>query len=310
MKACADQTMTIGIPTWRQNLIASLTRHYPFLSGRTRIAQSKLLRRLAGDRGGLVWAPVTGGEILADIDDFVGRSAFFTGDLDRKLTLIMERIVRPGDVVLDIGANVGVYTLTLAKNCSPEGRVLAFEPNPKLVDILSQLIEHNHLGNVVLHPVALGAEGADRELSVPSRNKGAGSLIRRSDTALWDSVVVPVRRLDDMLDVESVRPIRFIKLDVEGFEVDVCRGASKMFDASPPQAILFEANDPRQGSFDDNPMIGLLSAYDYAFFEVATSLFRLRLRPLGPGRRIGGHDVLAVAKGPAFDEIIAALPIY
>ena len=99
-----------SVPGTRQILLAALTRRYPLYSGGIRFANHALVRRLGGTSDELVWARVKGGEVLAGLNDLVGRTAFYTGDLDRKISWVCGRIARPGDTVLDIGANIGIVT--------------------------------------------------------------------------------------------------------------------------------------------------------------------------------------------------------
>ena len=81
------------MPSLRQSLVASLSRRYPLYSGCGLIANSAALRRLAGESHESVWSKVPGGEVLASLDDYVGRSAFYVGELDRKITWICRQVV-------------------------------------------------------------------------------------------------------------------------------------------------------------------------------------------------------------------------
>ena len=101
------------MPNLRQALTAAVTRCYPFFSGCGSLANSGFIKLMSGAQGGKVWCRVPGGEVLADLDDYVGRSAFFVGDLDRKISWICKQIVREGDTVLDIGANIGMVAILL-----------------------------------------------------------------------------------------------------------------------------------------------------------------------------------------------------
>lgn len=103
----------------RAETVARITRLYPFLSGCGTFANHPLLNAAAGRPKGDAWAKVEGGELSVSLDDYVGRSAFFIGDLDRKVSAIIDRFVRPGDMVLDIGANIGFVSLRLAKRVGP-----------------------------------------------------------------------------------------------------------------------------------------------------------------------------------------------
>ena len=159
------------MPTIRQSLTASLTRRYPFYSGRARFANSRFVQGLAGPGAEAVWARVPGGEVLARLDDFLGRTAFYVGDIDGKLTWICSRIVRPGDTVLDIGANIGTVTIWLSALVGEKGKVHSFEPNPTAHKALQLLIERNKSANICLHPVALGEEEGSLDLVIPPTDR-------------------------------------------------------------------------------------------------------------------------------------------
>ena len=120
-----------------------------------------------------------GGTLLAPLDDYVGRAAYYVGDLDRKITWLCGQIVQPGDTVLDVGANIGLVTLWLSHLVGPQGRVHAFEPQPDLQDLLQQTLERNDTKNVSLHRFALGSQPGEMELCIPDGNASRPSLVRK-----------------------------------------------------------------------------------------------------------------------------------
>src|SRR5947209_12853453 len=102
------------MPTTRQWLTSRLMHWYPFLSGCGTAANSRAVRLAAGTGGGEAWARLRGGpELLVPLDDYVGRAAYYVGDLDGKVSEVIRRVVRPGDTALDVGANLGVVALPL-----------------------------------------------------------------------------------------------------------------------------------------------------------------------------------------------------
>jgi FkbM family methyltransferase len=297
------------LPSIRQSLVASLSRRYPLYSGCAGIANSRALRRLAGDSEELVWSRVPGGEVLASLDDYVGRSAFYVGDLDRKITWICKRIVRPGDVILDIGANIGMVTVWLSKLVGPTGLVHAFEPNPLLCDRLLAALERMGRSNVQLHRFALGCSEGELSLCIPNGNAGEASLVVHRDPARSKTISVPVRRLADVAIREGIQNIRLVKLDVELFEAEVLEGARALLEHSPPESILFEMNGEIGGVVGDEPVFRILKEHNYAFFFVPRRRIWMRLETFDPDavRQLKGHDVFAIARGGSFDSMVRAV---
>ena len=287
------------MPTIRQSLVASLTRLYPLYSGCGTLANKPFIQKLAGTSNERVWSPVPGGEVVAPLNDYVGRAAFYVGDLDRKITWICAQIVKPGDTVLDIGANIGMVTLWLSTLVGKNGKVHAFEPNPELQKILEETLAHNQVSNVCLHPFALGVEQGSLELRIPRVNAGAASLIRNRDLINCNIVEVPVRPLSKIVDEEGIKSIRLIKIDVEGFEAEVFKGGQEVLGAIRPEAILFELNERLEKPVYEQPVIKILRDFGYEFFSIPRCLFRMHLEYFDPdsSNALIGHDFLAVSKG-------------
>ena len=276
-----------------------LTRLYPLYSGCGSVANHSLVKRMSGVSTNLVWARVAGGEVLAPLDDYVGRAAFYAGELDRKIAWICQRLVRPGDTVLDIGANIGMVTVLLADLVGAKGRVESFEPNPRMCGLIDAAIARNGFGNVRLHPVALGPANDTMTLRIPHINAGSASLVRSFDDAECDTVKVPVRPLSDVLPVGSMSAIRLLKIDVEGFEAQVFAGARPLFEATPPQAVLFELNERSTTKLIDEPVVQFLAGYGYRFFSIPRNLVQMKLHGFNPAEtsEVEGHDFLALAPG-------------
>ena len=293
------------MPTIRQSLIAKLTKRYPFYSGCASVANKSLIHNFAGERTECVWSHVPGGDVLAPLNDYVGRLAFYMGDLDRKLTWICSQIVSPGDTVMDIGANIGIVTLWLSRLVGETGQVHAFEPNPELQKILNATFDRNQVSNVHLHPIALGSEQGQLELRVPRVNAGNASLLYHRDLGDCDVYKLSVRPLSQIMEENHLTSIRLIKIDVEGFEANVLKGAEKIFESVRPEAILFELNERWDGLVPDQPMIKILRDLGYGFFSIPRCLLRMHLNRFGPDRatQLVGHDFLAVPQGESYEKI-------
>lgn len=295
------------MPTCRQSLLAAFTRRYPLYSGCGTFANHSLIRFLAGPvKDSQVWARVSGGEIRADLNEYIGRAAYYVGDLDRKITWICGRIVRPGDTVMDIGANIGLVTVWLADLVGPAGKVYAFEPNPNLHTGLQSTLLRNRLSNVVLNTVALGKERTMLELRVPQDNVGKASLVRHSELDVSAVFQVPVVPLSDIVTEQGIKSIRLIKIDVEGFEAEVFKGAEQVLRTIRPEAILFEMNESEgMGPLSEQPVFKILRDFDYGFFKVPKCKFRMNLERFDPRSTEGdaGNDFLAAPIGGCYERI-------
>ena len=148
----------------------------------------------------------------------------------------MRGILRPGDTAIDVGAHIGFFTMQMAAIVGPAGRVYAFEPFDANADLLERSIDENRFGDrVVFQRAAVGAAAGTATLTFPveTLNSGGAYLLRDGAAPLAGNQKkdVPVVALDG-LDLR--RPVRFIKMDVEGAEPQVIRGA----DAHPRARIV------------------------------------------------------------------------
>ena len=169
-------------------------------------------------------------------DDVAGRtSALFgehDGDVSRFLDFLFAR--EKGGVFVDAGANLGLFSLRLALR---EGVTCeAFEPQPRLISLLERNIARNGLaGRVRIHPVALGAVEGEARMEL---NEGNSYVSRIGEGG---GMAVPLRRLDGEIGVEEWKRVVAVKVDVEGFEIDVFNGASGLFAHRRPP-LVFELN--------------------------------------------------------------------
>lgn len=219
-----------------------------------------------------------------DLSDYFQRLAHYRGcyhELDVLNTAAA--CVRPGDLVLDGGANIGLLTLYLSHLVGPRGLVVAVEPGPRALDALRWHVEHNALTNVRIEAVGLNDEAAEHNYKVPDfNNLGAGTLgptAKRFRGKARDRMQVHTVRGDDLLDPDDPRPL-FIKLDIEGFELRALRGLSRTIRTRRP-AVLCEVNR-------ETLALNGASALDIAHLLAAEGYRMFALRQFGflRGRRL------------------------
>jgi FkbM family methyltransferase len=203
------------------------------------------------------WKQCRFGVMVYNVNDrYVGRSFDLYGEFSWGESDLFRQVVRSGDVVVDVGANIGAHTLQFAQLTGPTGRVYAFEPQRLAFQTLCANMALNNVTNAYCFQQAVGRQPGT--VLVPfldpstSVNFGGLSLVdaRRGDR-------VPVTTID-ALDLTACR---LIKVDVEGMELDVLRGALTTVHRARP--ILYVEND-REAKSDE--LLHSLAALDYDLF--------------------------------------------
>lgn len=149
--------------------------------------------------------------------------------------------VRPGDVCFDIGANVGAYVLQLAHWSQPDGRIIAFEPNPSAAALLERHVALNHLTQrVEIVRSAVGAAPGTATLHVAGAD-GRGRLDQPNPelAGRTEPVNVPITTIDSFCRARGLKP-HWILIDIEGFEIAALRGARQTLTAAPRPGVVVE----------------------------------------------------------------------
>jgi FkbM family methyltransferase len=163
-----------------------------------------------------------------------------SGELERGTRLLIQRLLRPGDVFVDIGANLGLHTLAAARTLQGRGRVVAFEPSPETHRLLQAGIWLNGFSSMVdVHQAAVSSH-AGRQAFHLGATSGHSSLLPLDPQPghRASSVDVTVVRLDEVLPAGTA--VNLIKIDVEGAELDVLAGARSVIEANPSVALIAE----------------------------------------------------------------------
>jgi FkbM family methyltransferase len=176
-------------------------------------------------------------------------------------------LLKPGDYAIDAGGHIGFFTIQMAAAVGPQGRIYAFEPLDANADLLEQSIVENGFGERVrFQRAAVGAAPGTATLTFPveTLNSGGAYLLRDGAVPLAGNrkQEVPLLALD-ALDLR--RPVRFIKMDVEGAEPQVLRGAAQILAADKP-VILSELHPTqleRASGITGDQFLAQIAAFRY-----------------------------------------------
>jgi len=174
--------------------------------------------------------------IFIDVRDYHSCMMIY-GRYQPELVSLLERLVEPGDTVLDVGAQLGYITSFLAARVGSGGHIYAFEPDPKALEQLRKTVAGNRQDQVTIFPLA--ASDREGELSFfASPTVGWSTAVDGTSRENLEQIRVPASRIDDLDEASRIkRPVRLIKLDVEGWECEALDGMQKLLARDRPYVV-------------------------------------------------------------------------
>lgn len=186
---------------------------------------------------------------------------------EKNETEYIKKSISTGDVVIDIGANIGYYTLLFARLVGDTGKVYAFEPDPYNYRILEKNIQINGYSNVILERKAISIKSQKSKLYV--KNDHAGSSMMKQNIDKADGIDIDVISLDDYSKSNSITP-NFIKIDIEGHELNALKGMKCILQSSDKIKIMIEYNPLIKKYFHIDPMdsLNFLNGLEFQFLDL------------------------------------------
>ncbi len=206
---------------------------------------------------------------------------YYLGTFEPRALNAMRERVGAGSTVLDVGANIGLFTIEAAHAVGATGNVISIEALPKHAETVRSSVEVNRMRGVEVHATAVGEASGTAVLTLPADSNAGMFTLGSVDGS--ETHTVPVRRIDDIV---AGRRIDFIKMDIEGSEYKALLGATETLKQKPP--ILIELNGPALRACGSSPrqIKQLLADHGYQ------------------GRIIGVHAAITIEQDHACDECL------
>jgi len=184
-----------------------------------------------------------GFSLLLDPRDLVPLTILRTREWQPEVWNAVSPVLTPGSVFFDVGAHIGYFSMKAAAQVGPNGRVVAFEPNPEILKLLRDNVAANHFQNVLVEPIACTDKDQTLTLyAAPVANTGASSLAKEnaeiSEDQMPRAYSVRGRPIDDVVRELRLTRVDAIKIDVEGAEVIVLRGALQTLQRFHPKLAV------------------------------------------------------------------------
>jgi FkbM family methyltransferase len=191
-----------------------------------------------------------GGKVVLNAREDIGLVTLLHGTFEPAETECACEYARTGTVAIDVGANIGMFTIPLARAVGESGRVLAIEPAAENVERLESNLLLNRLCNVEVKPMAAADKPGQLllKLGADPAFHSTTEIVRGREAE--GGVTVPADTLDNVWEAAGTPPVSFLKIDTEGGEISVLRGAERLLRTHRP-AILVEAKGRRVRALDE-----------------------------------------------------------
>jgi FkbM family methyltransferase len=189
-------------------------------------------------KNGFFLKEVEGSKMLLDLrDKGISLELALDGIRERMSTKNIYKEIKKGDIVIDIGANIGYYVLIESKIVGKKGKVYAIEPVPKNFEMLKKNIEINKCSNIEMFELAIGDKKCLSEINLSSRCNWS-SMIYLKEADVKEKINVNVNTLDNF--IKDKKYPNFIRMDVEGYEYNILKGMESIFKNKKPLKIFIE----------------------------------------------------------------------
>jgi len=204
-----------------------------------------------------------------DLNEYIYRFLFFYGLHELDVDWICSQVLQPGDVFIDIGACFGYHTLSGALRVGPAGRVYALEPQPDMFARLQDNLSGNNLSTVTADLLALSDHAETLHLH-RFADLGIGhTSISPQGREVSQIISAAAMTLDAYAEQRAIKNVNLVKLDVEGAELKVLRGATALLAGASPPMWIVEINEETAAACGYHPrdLLALLAPYGYVFYR-------------------------------------------
>lgn len=190
-----------------------------------------------------------------DLANYRGTAPMYFGSYGLLVIDAMKRLLKPGDVFIDVGANIGYLSAIGAGLVGTAGQVHSFEPVPQYFEKLDRLARTNPEYSIFANALALGSHSGTATIYV-THEPGQNTLVPsyKSATEIRHTVEVPVMRLDAYIAAKSIGRVGLIKIDVEGYEFSVLKGLQRYFETHSDRPPIICEIAPRAYGLNGNAL--------------------------------------------------------
>jgi FkbM family methyltransferase len=215
--------------------------HFPYPRGKGILLRYLLIPFMPPKGSEFILHVPSNGSVRVGYRETLGLSSLLYGTFEKGELEFVSQYLRPGNAVMDIGANIGLFSVVMGRTIGQTGVVIAFDPVPANITRLKSNLNENGISTDGVYELALGSTNGKMELKMSDDTAYASMHTVEHGLENGQIIQVNVKRLDDVWNERGRPMISFIKMDVEGAELEVIEGSGEMIAQCHP-TMLIEAN--------------------------------------------------------------------
>ena len=243
-------------------------------------------------------------------DEFFGMNINEDGGFDPDETAVVKRIIKPGFICLDVGANAGYYSLIFAKLSGPQGKVYAFEPEKRNYEMLIENVRANGYENIITEQSAVSDETGSLKLFLSDDNAGDHRIAANNDARQWQETRVTT--IDEYLKDKTDR-VDYVKTDIQGADFKALKGMAATLKKNPDIMIQSEFWPSVMVKAGDDPadFLQFLKEYGFTVYDILERRKDKAWQPADPSRMLSAYtaenekatNIFAVRNKAAIQEV-------
>jgi len=233
-------------------------------------------------KGPLICHTNLGFDLIASKED--GLIYYYDGQYEPGTLHVMAKCLRHNDVFIDVGASVGQMSFFASNLVGESGKIISFEPHTERFKGLINGIKLNKMKNIIAYNTGLGRVEKDLKLYT---DRVSPSLISKGEDSDFENI--RILKLDSVLEKEKIKNVRMVKIDVEGFELEVLKGSSKLLSSDKAPIICMEYEEIGNKPLENLQFLKDIN--DYVFFNLEKTKGRAsKLRKVNAIEEVRLHD--------------------
>ncbi len=208
-------------------------------------------------------------KMKVDLDEWIQQNIYFFGVYDPLNINFIKKHLKPGDYFFDIGANVGCFSLVASLCVQENGKVYAFEPVKEVYNRLNENIELNRLNNILTINKAVYEKNTLLKLYLASQENLGMTSIKEHDAMSGNTLEVEAVSLDSFVISNEINRVDFIKIDIEGSELNALKGMVNIIRKHQPVFLVEVSEAVLNDETDRNEVFNFFDAFDYDKFVIS-----------------------------------------